>query len=111
MSAQRTVDQYYEGFTNGGDWSSVAMAENLEFESPMMTLQGADSFRQALAGLATQVKELNLRQQATKGDAVISVYDLDLGAGPIPMAEVLTLAGNEIRRIELIFDKARLAPS
>ena len=111
MSALDVATRYYAALNQQADLESVPMADDLVFRSPMMTLESADAFRQALGGLMARAQGLKIRHQALQGDAVLSIYDFDLGAsgGPIPMAEVVQVAGDRIREIELIFDPARMA--
>ena len=111
MQARDIAAKYYAAFTNGGDWSGVPMKAGLRFESPMMTIDGADEFRQALAGLSKRVKGLQIRRQLCDSDCVVSIYDFDMGAGPMPMAETLSIANGEIDRVELIFDSNRMKPA
>ncbi len=110
MKSQEIAERYYAGFTNGGDFAGVPMADDLHFAGPMMAIDGADEFRQVLGGLATQVKSVAIRHQVAAGDTVVSVYDFDMGAGAVPMAEVLTISGGKISGVELIFDQARMKP-
>ena len=111
MSALDVAKRYYAALDRQADLASVPMADDLVFKSPMMTLESAEAFRQALGGLMERAQGLKIRHQTLQGDAVLSVYDFDLGAngGPIPMAEVVHVAGERIREIELIFDPARMA--
>ena len=109
MNAAKIAERYYAGFTNGGDFASVPMADDLTFAGPMMTIDSAAEFRQVLSGLSTKVKSLKMRRQVADDDLVISVYDFDMGAGPLPMAEVLSLANGKIHSVELIFDQSKMA--
>ena len=106
------ANRYYEAFRKGGDFEDVPMAQGLRFRSPMMELGDAASFRGAVKGLAQQVKAVDVRHQVCAADSVLTVYDFDMGApgGPIPMAEILTVANGELADVELLFDSARLRP-
>ena len=103
---------YYEDLANRGDFSSVPMADDLKFASPMMQLDSAAAFRGALGGLVQRVAGLAIRHQVQSGNAVVTVYDLDMGlpSGPVPMAEVLTAEGGAIAHVELLFDPSVMAP-
>ncbi len=112
MDSQQIADLYYETFRSRGDFADVPMADDLCFRSPMMKLDGATPFRQALSGLLGRFQSLEIRHQLANEGSVVTVYDFDMGApsGPIPMAEVIEVAGGEITGVELLFDPAPLAP-
>ena len=112
MKVRDIADRYYGAFAGRYQFGDVPMADDLHFASPAMQLDGAEAFRGALGGLVQQVKGLEIRHQSVDGDAVLTVYDFDLGlpAGPIPMAERLQCRDGVIAEVELIFDSARMAP-
>lgn len=110
MDAIAVADTYYEAFRRKTDFQEVPIADDLAFHGPSGPIEGADAFRAAVSGIAKGLAKLEIRHQLERDGTVVSLYDFDLGApdGPIPMAEVLEIAGDEIRRIELIFDTRRL---
>ena len=112
MNPQEIADSYYRAFETRSDFAEVPMAESLRFVSPAMELPSAEAFRGALRGLVEQFQGMKIRHQSVDGDAVLTVYDFDMGApgGPIPMAEVLRCSGGEILEVELIFDSVKLRP-
>ncbi len=112
MDRQRVVDAYYAALRSEIELDAVPMDEGLAFASPMMNLDSAAAFRGALGGLTQRVKGLEIRHQAWDGSTAVTVYDFDLGLpdGPVPMAEAVTVADGAVQRVELLFDKARLAP-
>ena len=112
MNPQEIADCYYEAFEKRSDFSEVPMAAALRFLSPAMVLPSAEAFRGALGGLVQQFQGMEIRHQSVDGEAVLTVYDFDMGlpGGPIPMAEVLRCRGGEIAEVELIFDSAKMQP-
>lgn len=106
MTPQQVADLYYDAFRNRTDFSEVPMAEGLAFRSPMMSLEGAQAFRGALAGLVARFQALDIRHQLADAESVVTVYDFDLGlpTGPIAMSEIVQVKGDEITAVELIFD-------
>jgi hypothetical protein len=110
MDAISLADRYYAAFRNKTDFSEVPLAEQLHFQGPSGTIEGAAPFRGVVSGLAQTVKGLEVRHQAVADGTVVTVYDFDLGLpdGPIPMAEVLRVEGDAIRAIELVFDTKRM---
>ena len=107
------ANTYYDAFRNRTDFSEVPLSSGLVFRGPSGALEGAAPFRGVVSGLARQLRGIAVRHQLAEADRVITVYDFDLGLpdGPIPMAEVLEIAGGEIAGIELLFDSRRLAPA
>ena len=110
MSALEIANRYYDAFRKHSDFSEVPMAEDLQFQGPTGSIDGAQAFRGTLTGLAQGVKSLAIRHQVEAEGVVVSVYDFDMGlpGGPIPMSEVLEVRDGAIAQVELVFDSARL---
>ena len=111
MDALTIAGTYYDAFRNRTDFSEVPLDDDFVFHGPIGALEGPAAFRSVVAGLARGVAGLEIRHQVRDGSRVLTVYDFDLGQpdGPIPMAEILDVHGETIRRIDLIFDSKRLA--
>ena len=112
MKAIDVANKYYAAFEAKSDFSEVPMADGLVFRGPMMTLDSAAAFRQALGGMMGQFRGLTQSAQFADEKKVVTVYEFDLGlpGGPLPMAEVLHVRDGEIAEVDLIFDSVKLMP-
>ena len=86
--------QYYAGIAGELDVDAIPMAPDLRFRGPGRSADDAASFRAALRGLTPQVRSLAVRRQLVGDDAVLTFYDLDLGAFGEPVAYLPYLGEN-----------------
>ena len=109
-STSAIADLYYNAFTGETSADDIPMHEDLAFSSPRFKLDSAAAFRQALSGLFSRVKGLEITEQAHNGNSVLTFYQLDLGApiGPIQMAERLSISEGTIADVALLFDSAAM---
>ncbi|MCI0156360.1 nuclear transport factor 2 family protein [Leifsonia shinshuensis] len=73
---------------------------------------GRDEWLGALNRLLPALVRNDLREVFADGDRACVVYDFvtDTAAGAVPCVELVTVAGDAITRIELIFDRVAFAP-
>jgi ketosteroid isomerase-like protein len=108
MSAQDLVNDYYEACNNGGDLSSIPLADDVEFSGPLATVKGADKFRTHTAQRGDM--KCTIREQFVKGNRVCSIVDwtMDWPVSSLTTTEILEVRDGEIVSGEVIFDPERV---
>ncbi len=73
---------------------------------------GRDAWLGALKRLLPALVRNDIREVFADGDRACVVYDFvtDTAAGAVPCVELVTVEGDAITRIELIFDRVAFAP-
>ncbi|WP_426624999.1 nuclear transport factor 2 family protein [Leifsonia sp. McL0607] len=73
---------------------------------------GRDEWLGALKRLLPALVRNDIREVFAEGDRACVVYDFvtDTAAGAVPCVELVTVEGESITRIELIFDRVTFAP-
>ena len=81
------------------------LAPNVEFEMPGRTITGAAAYVASLRKLAPVILRNEIRSTVADGDEVAIFYDFvtDTPVGAVPSAEWLTVEGDRIRRVRLVF--------
>ena len=103
--ARRIVDAYYRELTEGGDFAAIPLAADVSFRGPLVQLDGAGALREMLAGIAQDVRRLDVVRQFDDGEFVQTIYDFDAGApAPIRCSETIRVVDSAIASIELFFD-------
>lgn len=111
MSVKQVVDKYYAAWKSGtGDFSAVALADELEFKGPMASFDSAAGFRAMAAQAGPLVTRFAVRHQFIQGSRVCSIIDYEMSPVPKPMtsAEVLEVEDGRIVRGEVIYDAEEL---
>jgi hypothetical protein len=90
------VNQYYAACNNGGDLSNVPLAEDVRFEGPLGSVEGADRFRTHTAQRGDM--RCSIREQFLRGARVCSIVDWEL---TWPIASLTTTEIIEVRDGEI----------
>lgn len=104
------ADRFLDQLVEGGDFSSIPMAEGLTFRGPMASATSAENYRRLCSDLASLVVGISLRTRVSEGNIVHLVYDVDMGLadGPLPTSQTIRFDSNRITDVEVIFDAARI---
>ncbi|HEY3057752.1 MAG TPA: nuclear transport factor 2 family protein [Chloroflexota bacterium] len=83
----------------------------LLFEGPIAGRRvGVDGFLRGLADFVKSLRGLRMLEQVCADTGAASLYECDLGAtgGTLRFAEFMTLEGNQIALIKLVYDPVEL---
>jgi hypothetical protein len=108
MSALEVVRRYYEACNDGGDLTSVRLADDVTFSGPLGSVQGAANFRAHTARRGDM--NCSIREQFVKGDRVCSIVDWTMSwpVSSLTTTEILEVRHGEIVSGEVIFDPERI---
>jgi hypothetical protein len=108
MSALDVVNDYYEACNNGGDLTSVPLADDVTFSGPLATVQGAANFRAHTAQRGDM--KCSIREQFVNGNRVCSIVDwiMTWPVTSLTTTEILEVRDGEIVSGEVIFDPERV---
>jgi hypothetical protein len=108
VSALDVVNRYYQACNQGGDLSGVPLADDVKFDGPLGSVEGAANFRAHTAERGEM--KCALREQFVNGNRVCSIVDWTV---PWPVAsltttEILEVRNGEIVSGQVIFDPERI---
>jgi ketosteroid isomerase-like protein len=114
MTAQRTVEQYYERLGRRAGWEA-SFADDLVFTnyaSPVRRVTGKDAFLQATRRFYGSIGSLEVRELVVDGDRACALvrYEVQPPNGGARfeshVAELFTVANGEIGAFAICFDTA-----
>jgi ketosteroid isomerase-like protein len=112
MTAQETVDRYYDAWqSRRGDFSDVPLADDFRFAGPVASFDSADAYRAMAREAGQAVTSFAVRRRFVDGDTVCSIVDWEMaipGVEPMTAAELLEVRDGVIVRGELIYDAEQL---
>ena len=108
MTARETAALYYDAWQNKrGDFSSVPLADDLEFIGPVASFDSAEAYRAMAREAGPAVTSFEVRRQFVDGNTICSIVDWEMalpGLGRMTSAELLEVVDGVIVRGELIYD-------
>lgn len=114
-TACEIVNHYYDLCNNqqGKGFASL-IAQNIEFEGPVMRLSGAEQYVAAVGPLLKFHKGMRMLKQFEDGDQVCSIYEMTLGtpAGgtlTLAFADWIRVAGGRLVEQKLYYDPREFA--
>ena len=112
MTAQQTVDRYYDAWQRKhGDLGDVPLADDFRFTGPVASFDSAEGYRAMAREAGRAVTSFGVRRQFVDGDTVCSIIDWEMaipGVGRMTSAELLEVKDGTIVRGELIYDAEEL---
>ena len=82
------------------------LAEDVRFEGPLATLEGAEDYMEGIQGLSKVISEIFV-----DGHDVLTWYDMHTTvASPVPVANWLHVEEGKITAVRVAFDARELAP-
>jgi len=112
MSTREIVQRYFEELARKGDWRSF-LAEDLEFTSftsPVKHVTGKAAYLETTRRFFSMIESLEVRDLIIEGTKACALtrYQLRSPAGSFhsDVAELFTVADDEIRSLAIYFDTA-----
>lgn len=111
MTAQlkAPLEAYYTALVEDGDFSRVSFTEDFRMHAPGYNPHTAREFTESVSRLHRLMERIDVRRQFTDGQEHCVIYDCYLYGSPdtpVRMMEWITLEGEKLARIHLIFDTA-----
>jgi ketosteroid isomerase-like protein len=103
---------YFDAWkANDFDTMRSVVADDVRFEGPLATLEGADDYMEGIRGLSRVVSEIVIRKVFVDGRDVLTWYDMRTTvASPVAVANWLHVEGGKITALRVAFDARELAP-
>jgi ketosteroid isomerase-like protein len=87
------------------------LAEDVRFEGPLATLEGAEDYMEGIQGLSKVISEIVIQKIFVDGHDVLTWYDMHTTvASPVPVANWLHVEEGKITAVRVAFDARELAP-
>jgi len=87
------------------------LAEDVRFEGPLATLEGAEDYMEGIQGLSKVISEIVIQKVFVDGHDVLTWYDMHTTvASPVPVANWLHVEEGKITAVRVAFDARELAP-
>jgi ketosteroid isomerase-like protein len=102
---------YFDAWkANDFDAGRSLVADDVSFEGPLATLEGAEAYMEGIRGLSRIVSEIAIRKVFVDGRAVLTWYDIHTTvAPPMAVANWLHVERGKITALRVAFD-ARTRP-
>ena len=103
---------YFDAWkANDFDTMRSLVADDVSFEGPLATLEGAEDYIEGIRGLSRVVSEIVIRKVFVDGQDVLAWYDMHTTvASPVAVANWLHVEGGKITALRVAFDARELAP-
>jgi uncharacterized protein YndB with AHSA1/START domain/ketosteroid isomerase-like protein len=113
-TTNRLVDAYYTAWGNGDfEVFRRLLTDDFRFRGALDSADGPESFIQLIQRNAPMFGEVRFTdvRRVIDGARAVNMYSFEVGPATVPMAEAFEVRGDQIARIDLYFDPARLVPS
>jgi ketosteroid isomerase-like protein len=85
--------------------------DDVRFEGPLATLEGAEDYMDGIRGLSQIISELVVEKVFVEGQDVLTWYTMHTTvASPVPVANWLHVEDGKISSLKVAFDARELAP-
>jgi ketosteroid isomerase-like protein len=103
---------YFDAWkANDFDTMRSLVADDVRFEGPLATLEGAEDYMEGIRGLSRVVSEIVIRKVFVDGRDVLTWYDMHTTvATSVAVANWLHVEGGKITALRVAFDARELAP-
>lgn len=100
------VELYFEAWrAKDPEILRPVLADDVTFQGPLATVEGADAWITALRGLFDATTELVVVKRWIDGDDTITWFDLSIGgSGPMPTVNWTHVEDGLIRQVQVTFD-------
>jgi hypothetical protein len=95
------------------DWDTLRsiLADDVTFDGPLASIEGADTCLQGLQGMSQIVTDVDVQHVFVDGPDVLTWFDLHTSvADPVPTANWSHVEDGKVTRIRVAFDARPLAP-
>jgi hypothetical protein len=108
MTAKSTVERYLGAFFGKQiDYQTIRelLADDFDFQGPLMSANSADEFIQKLKGYGENVgMQADIHLILDNNDTVVARYDFILPSGRVPATEWYIVKDKQIKEMHLICD-------
>jgi hypothetical protein len=103
---------YFDAWkANDFDTMRSLVAQDVRFEGPLATLEGAEDYMKGIQGLSQIISEIVIQKVFVDGKDVLTWYDMHTTvASPVPVANWLHVVEGKITALRVAFDARELAP-
>ena len=110
--AAKVATTYFDAWkANDFDTMRSLVAEDVMFEGPLATLEGAEDYIKGIQGLSQVISEIVIQKIFVDGQDVLTWYEMHTTvASPVPVANWLRVEGGKIKSLRVAFDARELAP-
>ena len=97
--------------TNDFDTMRSLVAEDVRFEGPLATLEGAEDYIKGIQGLSQVISDIVIQKIFVDGQDVLTWYDMHTTvASPVAVANWLHVEEGKITALRVAFDAREFAP-
>ena len=110
--AANVATTYFDAWkANDFDTMRSLVIDDVRFEGPLATLEGAEEFMEGIRRLSRVISEIVIRKVFVDGRDVLTWYDMHTTvASPVPVANWLHVEEGKITSLRVAFDARELAP-
>jgi hypothetical protein len=111
--AARSVAMTYFDAWKAKDFDTMRslVAEDVRFEGPLATLEGAEDYMKGIRGLSQVISDIVIRKVFVDGQDVLTWYDMHTTvASPVAVANWLYVEEGNITALRVAFDARDFAP-
>ena len=103
---------YFDAWkANDFDTMRSLVADDVRFEGPLATLEGAEDYMEGIRRLSRVISDIVIRKVFVDGQDVLTWYDMHTtGASPVAVANWLHVEEGKITTLQVAFDARELAP-
>ena len=108
----RVATTYFDAWkANDFDTMRSLVAEDVIFEGPLATLEGAEDYIKGIQGLSQVISEIVIQKVFVDGRDVLTWYEMHTtAASPVAVANWVHVEGGKITSLRVAFDARELAP-
>jgi limonene-1,2-epoxide hydrolase len=110
--AANVVTSYFDAWkADDFDTMRSLVAEDVRFEGPLATLEGAEDYIKGIQGLSQVISDIVIQKIFVDGQDVLTWYDMHTTvASPVAMANWLHVEEGKITALRVAFDAREFAP-
>ena len=110
--AAKVATTYFDAWkVNDFDTMRSLVAEDVMFEGPLATLEGAEDYIKGIQGLSQVISEIVIQKLFVDGQDVLTWYEMHTTvASPVAVANWLHVEEGKITELRVAFDARELAP-
>jgi limonene-1,2-epoxide hydrolase len=110
--AATVATAYFDAWkANDFDAMRSMVADDVIFEGPLATLEGAEDYVKGIRGLSRIISEIVILKTFVDGRDVLTWYEMHTTvASPVAVANWLHVEGGKITSLRVAFDARELAP-
>ena len=110
--AAKVATTYFDAWkVKDFDTMRSLVAEDVMFEGPLATLEGAEDYIKGIQGLSQVISEIVIQKIFVDGQDVLTWYEMHTTvASPVAVANWLHVEEGKITSVRVAFDARELAP-